>query len=90
MNPTQGSSFKGFVLTFFASVLLIYTLVDDICGEGEVRLVGGHSVKEGRVQVCHNQEWHSVCADNWSDTGTEAKVVCSQLGYTGDSGLYCL
>ena len=75
-------------IVHFLCLCFAYTLVDDTCGEGEVRLVGGHSVKEGRVQMCHNQEWHSVCANNWSDSGTEAKVVCSQLGYTGDSGLY--
>ena len=55
-----------------------------------MRLVGGHSVKEGRVQVCYSGEWYSVCADHWSESGAEAKVVCSQLGYspedTGSDG----
>ena len=56
------------------------------CEEESVRLVGGHSFREGRVQVCHSGEWQSVCADRWSETAHEASVVCSQLGYPGDPG----
>ena len=52
-----------------------------------MRLVGGHSVKEGRFQMCHEGEWHSVCADSWSESGSEARTVCATLGYIGDSGM---
>ena len=51
-----------------------------------MRLVGGHSVKEGRVQICYSGQWYLVCADNWSKSGAEGKVICSQLGHLGDSG----
>ena len=52
-----------------------------------MRLVGGHSVKEGRVQMCREGEWHSVCGDSWSESGAEARTVCATLGYIGDSGM---
>ncbi|CAI8027223.1 Deleted in malignant brain tumors 1 protein [Geodia barretti] len=58
---------------------------DTTCEEDGVRLVGGHSVKEGRFQMCHEGEWHSVCADSWSESGAEARTVCATLGYIGDS-----
>ena len=44
-----------------------------------MRLVDGGRPHEGRIEVCVNKAWGTVCSNGWGIT--DAKVVCNQLGY---------
>ena len=55
-------------------------LVNASCATGDVHLVDSHRVNRGRVEICYQGQWGTVCDDGWSST--DARVVCSQLGYS--------
>ena len=48
------------------------------CSHGDLRLVGGESQSEGRVEVCYKGGWYSLCGTE----DEEASVMCKQLGHT--------
>ena len=55
-----------------------------ICRDGDIRLVnmnGGHQY-EGRVEVCLNDQWGTVCDDYWKSNPNNARVACRQLGFS--------
>ncbi|XP_058890115.1 lysyl oxidase homolog 3B-like isoform X2 [Acipenser ruthenus] len=44
----------------------------------QVRIVGGRTTHEGRVEIKKGSKWGIVCSEGW--TTKEAMVVCRQLG----------
>ena len=50
------------------------------CTTGIVRLAGSSYANRGRVEICVNNAWGTVCDYNFGSS--DAKVVCHQLGYS--------
>ena len=53
------------------------------CANGDVRLVNGTTLYEGRVEICYDGVWGSVCDRNWDYW--DAAIVCLQMGFQGTS-----
>ena len=48
-------------------------------------MVGGATTLEGRLEICINGAWGTVCNDEFDTTA--AMVVCRQLGVQGSGKL---
>ena len=66
-------------------VLLFTELVT--CENGDIRLMGGGSDREGRVEICIDSRWGTVCDDQWDSN--EASVVCRQLDFKAEETSTC-
>ena len=49
------------------------------CTYGQIRLRNGFTNREGRVEICVDGTWGTVCDNGWSYN--DARVVCRQLGF---------
>lgn len=61
----------------FAVFLLISSLT---LKAPNIRLMGGTSPMEGRVEIYYNNEWGTLCDDSWDRMA--ASVVCFMLGFS--------
>ena len=50
-----------------------------VCPPGDIRLVGSSVADAGRVELCLNNVWGTICDDGFDVN--DANVVCRQLGY---------
>ena len=69
----------------FTHLTVVYCLA---CVNGDIRLVAGTVPNEGRVEVCNDSVWGTVCDDSWSQN--DGNVACRQLGYSGIGKINCL
>ena len=57
-----------------------YDYSTERCSNGTIRLAGSGYTTMGRVELCINGEWGTICINSFDDN--DATVVCRQLGYS--------
>ena len=60
----------------------------DNCTDGELRFSGVNrrSIREGRLEICINNAWGTVCDTLFAED--DAMVVCNQIGFSTEG--WCL
>ena len=72
----------NFVIIIITYTHTIYThslLIDSLCSQGDIRLAGGTQEHSGRVEICLENKWQTVCDDEWDSE--DAMVTCRQIGH---------
>ena len=50
------------------------------CRYGDMRLADGGTEAEGRVELCIDNRWGTVCDNRWNENSTA--VACKHLGFS--------
>lgn len=65
-----------------------FSLDNSNCDLGDIRLVDGPQNYSGRVEICLDNQWGTLCGDILIDD--IADTVCGQLGFASQGTLYTI
>ncbi len=74
-------------LRYSSAPLVLLLLLSLDCSTGDIRLAGSDTSLAGRVEVCYDGVWGTVCGDHWGKG--EATVTCKTLGFSS-TGKYLM
>ena len=72
---------KKYSVTVQSNSILHFVATVQNCTDWDIRLVGGSSPLQGRVEVCYMNQWGTICGYS-NSVPTLANVICRQLGYS--------
>jgi len=88
--PRFNATLQKFLKFRHYSFMYIVSIIIAVgCANNTLRLAGSSNGYEGRVELCRNNVWGTICDDGWQTL--DASVACRQLGFspTGTSYVIC-
>ena len=79
LSDCNYSAYEKYSILLISSLHIISVNCSIVCSDGDLWLVNGSVPSEGRVEVCVDGQWGTVCG--WRTTPLNAQVACRQLGY---------
>lgn len=83
-EPFQVPITANSVTTQLPQQLSVVVTIVEQCRPGDITLLDGGWVGQGRVEVCYHGVFNTVCTSGWTLQNT--RVVCMQLGYYSGLG----
>lgn len=83
----QGKSlfFNFNTFSLWSVSVFLNTIGPGSCNYGDIKLTGGVTENEGRVELCNSRSlWGTVCNNQWPEANS--RVVCSSLGFSEQEG----
>lgn len=81
--PSDDASEQYQILVMPRNLTIVITILK-LCIEGAVRLVGGGDGSAGRLEVCRDGVYRTICDTTWTMHNT--LVACNQLGFSPAQG----
>ena len=63
----------------FSTIANTTTQYNGTCKDRDLRVVDGENVRQGRVEICYNQAWGTICDRVYGDVA--AGILCQELGF---------
>lgn len=74
----RSTTSEVFLTTLSLTVFPELGLDPSNCSDGDLRLLNGSTTLEGRLEICINKAWGTVCSTKFDSS--EARVACNKLG----------
>ena len=79
---------KGITKDKCTIIIMNRLIFSESCSHGRARVRGSSSEMVGRIEVCIQETWRTICSDQWKEE--DASVLCNQLGFSVYGLLYLI